>query len=155
MADRLAPMRRRHITIAVASLAVLGAGVAAGCGSQGVASPVPQTVSGSVPKPTTPGTTKGNPANGKAVFAANGCGSCHTYGPAGSSGKVGPDLDHLADYAKKAGQPLVDFTHASITSPPPSYVPPGFPKNVMPTTFGQTLKPQQLADLVAFLTTKS
>ena len=149
-------MRRRHITIAVASLAVLGAGVAAGCGSQGVASPVPQSVSGSVPKPTTPGTTKGNPANGKTVFlSVGGCGSCHTYGPAGSSGKVGPDLDHLADYAKKAGQPVADFTQNAITSPPPSYVPPGFPKNVMPTTFGQTLKPQQIADLVAFLTTKS
>ena len=148
-------MRRRHITIAVASLAVLGAGIAAGCGSQGVASPTPQSVSGSVPKPTAPTTAKGNPANGKAVFAANGCASCHTYGPAGANGKVGPDLDQLADYAKKAGQPLAAFTQGAITSPPPSYVPPGFPKNVMPTTFGQTLKPQQLADLVAFLTQKS
>jgi len=148
-------MRRRHVTIAVASLAVLGAGIAAGCGSQGVASPTPQNVSGSVPKPTTPGTKKGNPTAGKAVFAANGCASCHTYGPAGAHGTVGPDLDKLADYAKKAGQPLADFTLGAITSPPPSYVPPGFPKNVMPTTFGQTIKPQGLADLVAFLTQKS
>jgi cytochrome c2 len=149
-------MRRRHITIAVASLAVLGAGIAAGCGSQGVASPVPQTIQGSVPKPTTPTTTtKGNPANGKAVFAANGCASCHTFTPAGAKGTIGPNLDNLADYAKKAGQPVADFAHSAITSPPPSYVPPGFPKNVMPTTFGQTIKPQDLADLVAFLTTSS
>jgi hypothetical protein len=34
-------------------------------------------------------------------------------------------------------------------------VPPGYPTNVMPTTFGQSIKPQQLADLVAFLTQKS
>jgi cytochrome c2 len=108
-----------------------------------------------VPKSTTPTTAKGNPANGKAVFAANGCASCHTYTPAGASGKVGPDLDNLADYAKKAGQPLDQFTQSAITSPPPSYVPPGFPKNVMPTTFGQTIKAQQLADLVAFLTQKT
>jgi mono/diheme cytochrome c family protein len=148
-------MRRRHITIAVAAVAVLGAGVAAGCGSQGVASPTPQTVQGSVPKSTTPTTATGNPANGKTVFVSvGGCGSCHTFTPAGTSGTVGPDLDKLADYAQKAGQPLADFTKSAITSPPPSYVPPGFPKNVMPTTFGQTLKPQQLADLVAFLTQK-
>jgi len=149
-------MRRRHITIGVAAAALLGAGIAAGCGSQGVASPTPQTVVGSVPKSTTPTTAKGNPANGKTVFiSVAGCGSCHTFTPAGTKGTVGPDLDKLASYAQKAGQPLAQFTLGAITSPPPSYVPPGFPKNVMPTTFGQTLKPQQLADLVAFLTTKS
>lgn len=148
-------MRRRHVTIAVSAVAVLGAGVAAGCGAQGTASPTPQTVVGTVPKPAGPGKLKGNPANGKTVFlSVGGCGSCHTFTPAGSSGKIGPDLDQLADYAKKAGQPLVPYTETAITSPPPSYVPPGFPKNVMPTTFGQTLKPQQLADLVAFLTQK-
>ena len=148
-------MRRRHVTIAVSAFAVLGAGVAAGCGSQGGASPTPQTVVGTIPKPTTPGTTKGNPANGKTVFlSVGGCGSCHTFTAAGSSGKVGPDLDKLPEYAQKAGQPLAAFVQGAITSPPPSYVPPGYPTNVMPTTFGQTLKPQQLADLVAFLTQK-
>jgi mono/diheme cytochrome c family protein len=148
-------MRRRHVTLAVSATALLVAGLAAGCGSQGVASPAPQTVVGSVPTPTTPTTTAGNPANGKAVFVANGCGSCHTYTPAGSSGKVGPDLDKLADYAKTANQPLDQYTAGAITSPPPAYVPPGYPKNVMPTTYATTIKPQQLADLVAFLTQKS
>lgn len=148
-------MRRRPITLAVSAAALLGAGIAAGCGSQGVASPSPQTVVGSVPKPTTPTTAKGNPANGKAVFVSvGGCGSCHTFTPAGTKGTVGPDLDKLPTYAQKAGQPLAAFVRSAITSPPPSYVPPGYPKNVMPTTFGQTLKPQQLADLIAFLTKK-
>ena len=149
-------MRRRHITIAVAAAAALGAGVAAGCGSQGVASPTPQTVVGPVPKSTTPTSLKGNPANGKTVFVSvGGCGTCHTFTPAGTNGKVGPDLDKLADYAKKAGQPIAQFAESAITSPPPTYVPPGFPTNVMPTTFAQTLKPQQIADLVAFLTQKT
>jgi cytochrome c2 len=146
-------MRRRHVSLAVSSAAILAVGLAAGCGSQGVASPTPQQVVGTVPKQTTPTTAKGNPANGKAVFIANGCSSCHTFTPAGSNGKIGPDLDKLADYAKKANQPLADFTQTAITSPPPSYVPPGY-QNVMPTTFGTTIKPQQLADLVAFLTQK-
>jgi cytochrome c551/c552 len=148
-------MRRRHVTIALSLTVLLVAGLAAGCGSQGTASPTPQTVVGSVPKATTPTPAKGDAAAGKAVFTANGCGSCHTYTPAGAHGTVGPDLDKLADYAQKANQPLADFTQSAITSPPPSYVPPGYPKNVMPTTFGQTIKPQDLANLVAFLTQKS
>jgi len=147
-------MRRRHVSLAVSAAALLAAGLVAGCGSQGIASPTPQTIQGSVPKQTTPTVAKGNPASGKAVFAANGCASCHTFTPAGSTAKIGPDLDKLADYAKKANQPLADFAASAITSPPPSYVPPGF-KNVMPTTFGQTIKPQGIADLVAFLTQKS
>jgi cytochrome c2 len=135
--------------------ALLAGGVVAGCGSQGVASPAPQTVVGAVPKPTTPAPAKGDPVNGKAVFAANGCATCHTFTPAGSKGTIGPNLDKLADYAKKANQPLAAFALSAITSPPPTYVPPGFPKNVMPTTFGTTIKPQDLADLVAFVTQKS
>lgn len=148
-------MRRRHLTLAVSAAALLGAGLAAGCGSQGVATPSPQTVVGKVPKQTTPATPKGNPALGKPVFAANGCGGCHTFTPAGTNGTVGPNLDKLADYAKKAGQPIEEFTSGAITSPPPKYVPPGYPTNVMPTTFGTTIKPQDLANLVAFLTQKS
>jgi cytochrome c551/c552 len=147
-------MKRRYVLVALATAAVLTGGVAAGCGSQGTASPTAQTVVGTLPQSTTATTATGNPANGKAVFASNGCASCHTYGPAASTGKIGPDLDHLADYAKKANQPVAAFTLSAITSPPPVYVPPGFPTNVMPTSFGQTIKPQQLADLVAFLTKK-
>src|SRR5438477_501837 len=111
-------MRRRHVSIAASAATLLAAGLAAGCGSQGVASPTPQTVVGSVPKPTTPTVAKGDPAKGKAVYAANGCGGCHTYTPAGTKGKIGPDLDKLADYAKKANTPLEQYTSGAITSPP-------------------------------------
>lgn len=100
---------------------------------------------------TTPAAT-GDPAAGKVVFNANGCSACHTFKAAGSTGKVGPDLDQLADYAQKAGQPLVDFTMGAIVHPPPKYVPPGFPTNAMPATFGQSLSKKQLDDVVAFLT---
>ena len=148
-------MRRRHVLVAVSGLSLLAIGIAAGCGSRGVVEPVPKTVVGTLPTATTPTTGKGRPALGKPVFIANGCGGCHTFTPAGSNGKVGPDLDKLPEYAQKAGVPLEEFTSGAITNPPPKYVPPGYPTNVMPTTFGQTIKPQQLADLVAFLTQKS
>ncbi len=93
----------------------------------------------------------GDATAGKAVFTSAGCAACHTFKPAASTGTIGPNLDDIADYAQKAGQPLADFTLSAITSPPPKYVPPGFPTNAMPSNFGQTLTPKQLADLVAFL----
>jgi len=124
--------------------------LAAGCNDskpgEKIVSPVPGNRLVQVAAP------KGNAAAGKPVFAANGCGACHTFGPAASTGKIGPDLDHLVEYAQKAGVPLAQFTSEAITAPPAPYVPPGFPTNVMPTTFGTSLSAKQLADLVAFLT---
>jgi cytochrome c553 len=35
----------------------------------------------------------GDAVNGKKLFAAQGCGGCHTFAAAGSKGTVGPDLD--------------------------------------------------------------
>src|SRR5438105_4543170 len=89
---------------------------------------------------------------GKTVFANNGCGACHTYAPAGSQGKVGPDLDKLPAYAKQAGKPLQDFVRESIVNPN-AYIQPGYPRNVMPANFGQLPK-AQLDALVSFLTQK-
>ena len=95
--------------------------------------------------------TAGDPVAGKAVYAAAPCASCHTFTSAGSTGKIGPNLDNLAAYAKKANVPLAQFTEEAITKPPAPYVPPGFPTNVMPPNGGGTFTAKQLADLVAFL----
>jgi cytochrome c2 len=94
----------------------------------------------------------GDAAAGKTVFLVNGaCGSCHTLKAAGSTGTIGPPLDALAEDAAKAGQALGGYTVSAILHPPPAYVPPGYPTNVMPTTFGTSLTKKQIADLVAFL----
>jgi mono/diheme cytochrome c family protein len=101
---------------------------------------------------TTAGVTgAGDVAKGKAVFLASGCGSCHTFKSAGTSGTVGPDLDTavLAD-SKRDQLGLSAFIHESIVDPN-AYVPTGYPKGVMPTTFGTQLSSTQLTDLVAFL----
>jgi len=89
---------------------------------------------------------------GKAVFTNNGCAACHTLAAAGASGKVGPDLDKLGTYAKQAGQSLQDFVRTSIVSPN-AYVEKGYPKGVMPQTFGTSIPKQQLDALVTYLTT--
>jgi cytochrome c oxidase subunit 2 len=88
--------------------------------------------------------------SGAAVFKNNGCGACHTLTAAGSTGKVGPDLDKLGQWAAQAKQPLESFVKTSITDPN-AYIQPGYPKNVMPATFGASLSQQQLDALVQYL----
>jgi len=99
--------------------------------------------------------TSGNPATaGAAVFKNNGCAACHTLTAAGATGKVGPDLDKLPAEAQQAGKPLADFIQTSITDPN-AYIQPGFPRNVMPQTFGRALSKQQLDSLVSYLVSSS
>ena len=159
-------MRLRPVILVTAVLAL------AGCGGERTVSPKPQTVTGSFPTQSAPATTStttsgggggggaqtttsggggggGGAANGKALFASNGCVSCHTYKPAGSNAKVGPDLDKLATYAKQAKKPLPAFVLESIVSPD-AYVQPGYPPHVMPSF--ASLSKAQVDALVTFLT---
>jgi mono/diheme cytochrome c family protein len=101
------------------------------------------------PAETTPATTAeeeepaGDPAAGKALFASNGCGGCHTFEAAGSSGAVGPNLDEALE-GKDA-----EFVHQSIVEPN-AEVAEGYNPGVMPSF--QQLSEDQVNDLVAFLT---
>jgi cytochrome c551/c552 len=163
-------MRLRPVILVTAVLAL------AGCGGERTVSPEPQKVVGSVPTQSAPATSStttsgagggggggtqtttsggggggggGGAADGKALFASNGCVSCHTYKPAGSKATVGPDLDKLASYAKQAKKPLEPFTRESIVQPD-AYVQPGFPRGVMPSF--ASLSKSQVDALVSFLT---
>jgi cytochrome c oxidase subunit II len=91
---------------------------------------------------------------GAAVFKNNGCAACHTLTAAKATGKVGPDLDKLPAYAQQAKQPLASFVRTSITDPN-AYIQPGYPKNVMPQTFGKAIPKQQLDALVTYLINSS
>jgi mono/diheme cytochrome c family protein len=91
----------------VALVLALGALVLlAACGGSEETTPTPETVIGTVPTEEAGGNgdgggeVEGDPAAGKEIFAANGCGSCHTLADAGSTGTVGPSLDDSAiDFA--------------------------------------------------------
>ena len=139
-------------------MAALALGLAlAGCGGGEEVSPLPETVQGTVEKPRgAPGDgqtarPKGDPAAGKTVFTAQGCGGCHTYEPAGTNGKTGPNLDELPQLAEQADQgSLEEFTRESLVNPN-EYVEEGFPP-VMPSY--EKLSDKQLNDLVAFLTAR-
>jgi cytochrome c551/c552 len=101
---------------------------------------------------TTSSSGGGNAAAGKAVFASNGCASCHTFQPAGATGTVGPNLDTAPTSDAKAdgNMDLTAFVHQSIVDPD-AYIAKGFNKGIMPTTFGSSLSATQLNDLVAFI----
>jgi mono/diheme cytochrome c family protein len=114
------------------------------------ASTTPTTTSPSPSPPPAPAPT-GDPAAGKAIFAAQGCGACHTFTPAGSTGTIGPNLGNLAADAKTANRgSAAQYASESITNPN-AYVVPHYTGGVMPQNFGTTLSKKQLADLVAFL----
>ena len=111
------------------------------------------TTTAAAPKTTTAAASTGsNAAAGKTVFLSNGCGSCHTFTQAGTKGKVGPELNTApaADAKKDGNMALSAFVKESIVDPN-AYISPGFPKSVMPQTFGKSLSATQLADLVAFI----
>jgi mono/diheme cytochrome c family protein len=103
-----------------------------------------ETTTGAAQPPPPPAAQAGDPAAGEAVFAAQGCGGCHTFSAAGTSASVGPDLDEAlqGQDPEVVSEAIVD-PNKEITS--------GYAPNIMPQDFGQKLSQKQLDDLVAFL----
>jgi mono/diheme cytochrome c family protein len=123
---------------ALLGLAALATGLLlAGCGAEGVVSPTPSKVIGSLPKPTLAPATpafklKGDPTAGKALFLKSGCISCHTLADAHATGTVGPNLDQA--------KPDYRLATARVT----------LGKGVMPSFKGQ-LTAQQIADVASYV----
>jgi len=96
----------------------LVAAALAGCGGgEGGAGPVP---------------ADGDPAAGAVVFEEAGCGGCHTFGPAGSRGTLGPSLDGLDLDLERVVEQVRDGGG-------------GMP------AFDEELDPRELADVAAFV----
>ncbi len=74
----------------------------------------------------------GDAAAGEEVFAANGCGSCHTLDDAGTSGNIGPNLDEA--------QPDHDLVVDRVTNG----------AGAMPP-FGDSLSDEQIEDVAAYV----
>jgi mono/diheme cytochrome c family protein len=114
--------------IALLALAGAFAVLAAACGGD----------TGSGTAETTPATTEttagqaGDAANGKRVFDTAGCGGCHTFEAAGSTGSVGPNLDDAA--------PSYDAVVSQVTNG----------GGAMPS-FENDLTAQEIRDVAAFV----
>jgi mono/diheme cytochrome c family protein len=81
---------------------------------------------------------------GAQVFANNGCGGCHTLAAANSGGTTGPDLDEVLP-----GQPEAEIEESIVE--PNAKIAQGYPPNVMPDNFEQTIQPEELKELVKYL----
>jgi cytochrome c oxidase subunit 2 len=95
---------------------------------------------------------QGGTTNASQVFTTAGCGGCHTFKAAGSTGTTGPDLDHLtADAAKYGkGESPDQYVRDSITDPGKVVVT-GYSNGIMPSTFGSSLTSAQIDALVTYL----
>ncbi len=98
---------------------------------------------------TTSGTTSGAESQeaeaGAQVYAAAGCGSCHTFAAAGSTGTTGPNLDEYLEPAdnKPGIEEMIVDPNAEIAE--------GYKANVMPQDFGETLSAEEVNELVDFV----
>ncbi len=79
------------------------------------------------------GSGTGDAANGEQVFASAGCGGCHTFEAAGSTGSVGPNLD---DASLTFDQVVEQVTNGGGAMP----------------AFGDDLTEQEINDVSAFVT---
>lgn len=82
---------------------------------------------------------------GAQVFADNGCGGCHTLAAAGTGGVTGPNLDE----ALVAGDSMAAIEEMIVD--PNAEIAKGYPPNVMPQNFGETLSKKEIEDLVEYL----
>ena len=89
-----------------------------------------------------PPTVPGGP--GAQVFASNGCGGCHTLAAAGSGGVTGPNLNEVLP-----GQTTA-MVEESIKDPN-AQIAKGYPANVMPQNFAQTISPKEIGQLAEYL----
>lgn len=82
---------------------------------------------------------------GAQVFANNGCGGCHTLAAANSGGVTGPNLDEslAPDDSAAAIEEMIVNPNAEIAK--------GYPPNVMPQNFGDTISAKEIEQLVQYL----
>jgi len=87
---------------------------------------------------------------GDQIFTAAGCAGCHTFGPAGSTGTIGPSLDDLKSAAgnREPGKSAEDYIRESI-SDPGAFLVEGY-NNAMPSFQGR-LTDQQIQALIDYL----
>lgn len=89
--------------------------------------------------------TAGGSSSGTQLFTSSGCGSCHTLAAAGSTGEVGPNLNEFL-----APDDDTQGVEVMIVEPN-SELAEGYPANVMPQDYGQTLSSAEVHQLAEYL----
>jgi cytochrome c oxidase subunit 2 len=113
------------------------------------AAPVTETPAGASARGDTltwKGGVVGDPAAGAALFQRSACVACHTISGTAAKGQVGPDLTHVGSRQRIAAELLPNTPEnvARWLHDPPALKPGALMPNL-------NLKPEQIADLVAYL----
>jgi mono/diheme cytochrome c family protein len=82
--------------------------------------------------------------DGAAVWAAQGCGSCHALAAANATGDVAPHLDRAL-----RGMPAAAIRTSIVA--PGAEASPGWTPGAMPEDYASRMRPEELARLVGFL----
>lgn len=90
-------------------------------------------------RPTAARPAAAEPHEGRAVFASMGCGGCHQLAAAGSTGRIGPDLDKALE-----GHDRESLVHSIVRMP-------RLGPSVMPDDYGSRMTDAELDRLVSFL----
>jgi mono/diheme cytochrome c family protein len=123
------------VRIAAAALAVVGAAL--------VIAALATAGGGDEPGPM----QAGEPPRGLAVFAEQGCGSCHAFKPANATGTLAPDLTTSLEGRSE------EYIRRSIVAPS-AEVAPDY-GDMMPPDYATRIAPADLDALVAFLAARS
>jgi mono/diheme cytochrome c family protein len=83
-------------------------------------------------------------ADGLDVWVAQGCGSCHTFEPAGSSAPIGPDLQQTL-----RGRDRSYVIRAIVR--PSAEAAPGYDPGMMPDDYARRIDPADLERLADFI----
>jgi mono/diheme cytochrome c family protein len=120
----------RRLALVLSALALVAGTAACGGGEEETAEP--ETVEGTLPSATGP--TEGDAEAGKSLYAANGCGGCHVFAAANSTGTIGPNLDDSSADFETAFQQIANGG------------------NGMPSFKERGLSDEEIANLAAFVT---
>lgn len=93
------------------------------------------------PEPAPAGATN----SGAQIFTSTGCGGCHILAAAGSTGTTGPDLNEFLapDDTTEAVEEMIVDPGAELAE--------GYPPNVMPQTYSQSLSKAEVHELAEYL----
>ena len=110
----------------------------------------PDQVTAGLPEDMLAAVTNATPANGETIALTFGCIGCHAVDP--TQVRTGPTWHNMGDTAvvRVAGESPALYLYQSIVAPN-SHVVEGYPGNIMPQNFSETMSVEQLGDMVAYL----
>jgi mono/diheme cytochrome c family protein len=127
----------RATILAAGGLAVAGAAMTIAAFAGGGSDEPAATQAASAARPQTAN-------DGLQVWIANGCGSCHTFKPAGATGPLAPDLQQTLKGKDRS------YVMESIVAPNATAAP-GYSTGMMPDDFARRIAPADLERLTDFI----